>query len=226
MTLVLLYTILNTIADLPSAAWPCRLRHVEGQRVPELHFQAEPFLFALKKLQYHQYGGKMRTYNPPSENLFDALSDALSEPSEEEVKLMKIRSEWIEFHANTRRNLLGFENPDFQLPRRATGEQDVKNLVRPIRRSIVLLWPEPPFQLGQLNDIVRLCQRFNLKFDMSEVDWPLLTVEFNSFRGCRMDGIYEVRDNTLSVFRTHLILVVHSLSTFPSVLSSIKTLHE
>ena len=150
----------------------------------------------------------MRTYQPPSENLFDALlsdtlSDALSEPSEEEVKLRKIHSEWIDLHANTRSNLLKFESPRFQLPRQATGEQDVKNLVSPTRHSIALLWPEPHSQLGQLNDIVRLCQRFDFKFDMSEVDWPLLTVEFNSLRGHRMDGIYEVCDNALSVCRTH-----------------------
>src|SRR6267378_3746758 len=100
MTPVLPYIILNTITELPSTAWPCRLRHVEGQRVPELHFQADPFLSALKRLQTHQYGQKMRTYEPPSGNIFDALlsdglSDALSEPSEEEVKLRKIHSEWI-----------------------------------------------------------------------------------------------------------------------------------
>ena len=58
------------------------------------------------------------------------------------------------------------------------------------------------FQLGQLNDIVRLCQRFNLKFDTSEVDWPLLTVEFNSLRGHQMDGIYEVRVKYLYVSHT------------------------
>ena len=55
-------------------------------------------------------------------------------------------------------------------------------------------------QLGQLNDIVRLYQRFDLGFDMSEVDWPLLTVEFNSMRDHQMDGIYEVDCNPLTVF--------------------------
>ena len=147
----------------------------------------------------------MRTYNPPSENLFDTLlSDTPSEPSEEEVELRTIHREWIDLHAITHSNLLEFENPNFLLPSQATGEQDVKNLVSLIRHSTALLWPEPRFQLGQLNDIVRLCQRFDLKFDMSEVDWPLLTVEFNSLRGHRMDDdVYEVRDNTLSPFRTH-----------------------
>ena len=209
MTLVLLYTILNTITELPSTAWPCRLRHVEGQTDPQLQFMADPFLSALKKLQDHQYGRMMRTYQPPSENLFDSLlsdwqSDALSEPSEEDLKLREIHSEWIDLHAYTRRNLLEFENPRFRLPAQATGERDVKNLVSPMSHSIALLWPEPCSQLGQLNDIVRLCQRFELKFDMSEVDWPLLTVEFNSLRGHRMDGIYEVRGNTFCLtFRTH-----------------------
>ena len=102
---------------------------------------ADPFLSALKKLQDHQYGQKMETYQPPSENLFDSLlsdsqPEALSEPSEEEIKLREIHSEWIDLHANTRSNLLKFENPDFHLPRQASGEQDVKNLVSPMRHSI------------------------------------------------------------------------------------------
>ena len=152
MTLVLLYTILNTIAELPSTAWPCRLRHVEGQRVPELHFQADPFLSALKRLQYHKYGEKMQTYEPPSEDVFAALlsdapdaPDAPSEPSEEEVELRTIHREWIDLHANTHSNLLEFEDPSFHLPRQATGEQNVKNLVGLMRYPTVLLLSEPHF---------------------------------------------------------------------------------
>ena len=182
--------------ELPSTAWPCRLRHVEGQTVPELQFQAEPFLIALKKLQAHQYGRKMQTYQPPPENMFEALlSGAPSEPSDEEILLRTIHSQWIDLHAVTRDNLLKFENPGFKLPRMATGEQSVKTLVSLTSHWTALFATKYHFQLGQLNDIVRLCQRFDLKFDMSEVDWPLLTVEFNSLRGHRMDGIYEVRDN-------------------------------
>jgi len=139
MALVLTYTILNAIAELPSTAWPCRLRHVEGQRVPELHYHAEPFLAALKTLQDHQYGQKMRTYEPPSENIFDSLlSDAPyapSEPSAEEVKLRTIHREWIVLHATTRSNLLKFESSWFELPNSATGEQDVKDLV-----SLIHCW--------------------------------------------------------------------------------------
>ena len=148
-TFILLNTVLNTIAELPSTAWPCRLRHVEGQRVPELHFQADPFLSALKRLQYHKYGEKMQTYEPPSEDVFAALlsdtPDAPSEPSEEEAELRTIHREWIDLHVVTHSNLLEFENPDFHLPRQATGEQDVKNLVGLMRHSTVLLLSEPHF---------------------------------------------------------------------------------
>jgi len=54
------YSILSTIAELSSTAWACRLRLFEGQAIPELQFQAEPFLGALKKLQAYQYGQKVQ----------------------------------------------------------------------------------------------------------------------------------------------------------------------
>jgi hypothetical protein len=187
---------LSIAAELRSTAWPCRLRHVEGQTIPELQFQAEPFLAALKKLQAHQYGRRMQNYQPPSETMFE--SDAPHEPSEDKILLRTIHSQWVDLHAVTRDNLLKFENSGFILPRMASGEQNVKALVSFNRRWTALFSIERCFQLGQLNDIVRLCQRFDLKFDMSEVDWPLLTVEFNSLRGHRMDGIYEVRYNVLT----------------------------
>jgi len=124
------YPILSITAELPSTAWPCRLRHVEGQAVPELQFQAGPFLVALRKLQDHQYGRKMQTYQPPPENMFEALlSDAPFEPSDEDVLLRTIHSRWIDLHAATRDNLLKFETPGFELPQMATGEQNVKTLV-------------------------------------------------------------------------------------------------
>lgn len=138
IALLLLCTILNALVELPSTAWPCRLRHVENQRVPELQYHAEPFLVALRRLQAHQYGQKMRTYQPPSENIFDSLlsdspPDVPSEPSAEEVKLRTIHREWIDLHIVTRSNLLKFENPRFELPKKATGQHDVKNLVSLIR---------------------------------------------------------------------------------------------
>ena len=140
MAVVPLYTILNAIAELPSTAWPCRLRHVENQRVPELHYQAEPFLDALRRLQARQYGQKMQTYEPPSENIFDSLlyEAPPSEPSEEDVKLRTIHREWIDLHVITRRNLLQFEESGFELPKKAIGEQDVTNLV-----SLMRCWQHP-----------------------------------------------------------------------------------
>ena len=122
--------------ELPSTAWPCRLRHVEGQTVPELQFQAEPFIAALKKLQAHQYGRSMQTYQPPPENMFEALlSNTPSEPTDDEILLRTIHSQWIDLHAVTRENLLKFERPGFKLPRMATGELNVKTLV-----SFVCCW--------------------------------------------------------------------------------------
>ena len=103
--------------------WPCRLRHVEGQTVPELQFQAEPFLDALKKLQARQYGRKMQHYQPPPQNMFEALL------SDEEILLRTIHSQWIDLHAVTHDNLLKVETPGFKVPRMATGEQNVKILV-------------------------------------------------------------------------------------------------
>lgn len=62
--------------------------------------------------------------------MFEALlSGAPSEPSDAEILLRTIHSQWIDLHAVTRDNLLKFEHPAFKLPRMATGEQNVKTLV-------------------------------------------------------------------------------------------------
>ena len=123
------YHIPSVIAALRSTAWPCRLRHVEGQTVPELLFQAEPFLIALDRLQALQYGRMMQTYRPP-EKFFEAFfSDAPSKLSDKETLLRTIHRKWTDLHPDTRENLLKFEAPGFVLPRMATGEQNVKALV-------------------------------------------------------------------------------------------------
>ena len=122
--------ILSNTAEFLSTALPCRLRHIKGQSWPLLQFQAEPFLVALKKLQACQYGRKMQTYQAPSENMFEELlSNALSDPSDEEVLLRTIHSQWVNLHAVTRENLLKFETPEFKLSRSAYGDLSVKNLV-------------------------------------------------------------------------------------------------
>ena len=118
------YPILSITADLPSTAWPCRIRHVEGQTVPKLQFQAKPFISALKKLRAHQYGRKVQTYPSPAE-----IYDTPSVPSDEEILLRMIHRQWGDLHTVTRNNLLKFETPGFTLPPMARGEHDVKILV-------------------------------------------------------------------------------------------------
>jgi hypothetical protein len=124
------HLILSVIAELRSNALPCRFRHVAGQTDPKLQFQAEAFLTGLEKLQARQYGQKMQTYQPPPETMFETLpSCALREPSDEEILLRTIHSQWADVLPSTRDNLLRFETPGFELPQMATGEEDVKNLV-------------------------------------------------------------------------------------------------
>ncbi|KIM23880.1 hypothetical protein M408DRAFT_332082 [Serendipita vermifera MAFF 305830] len=163
--------------ELPSTAWPCRLRHVPGQTIPQLEFDDGPFLSGIAALQREKFGAKLRLYQPPSENIYDVMFEGEpEEPSPEEIRLKELHAQWVDLHVATKKNLLEFEKPDFHLPSRATGHEDVKKL------------------LSQLNDIVRLCHKFKLGFDMEDIEWPLLTVEFNSLRGHQMDGIYEFID--------------------------------
>jgi len=123
------YPILSITAEHLSTALPCRIRHVEGQTVPKLQFQAEPFLSALKKLQAHQFGRKMLTYPSPAE-IYDTPSDT----SDEEILLRTIHRQWGDFRAVTRNNLLKFETSGFTLPPMASGEHDVKILVSLVSR--------------------------------------------------------------------------------------------
>jgi hypothetical protein len=229
MGIIFLYTMLSYVAELPSTAWPCRLHHVEGQTVPKLTFHPDPFLDALKKFQNEKYGRKMENYKPPSEDTFASLLsddpfDTPCEPSEEEIKLRTIHSEWIVLHAITRANLLKFEDPDFKLRRTAEGEQDVKHLVGLTHFRVASPSIERHFQLGQLNHIVRLCQCFDLKFDTTRVEWPLLEVEFNSLRPT--NGRYLRGSCEYPVGLAHILTIVISSSTFPSVIRSVGSLHD
>jgi len=183
-------TVLSITAESPGTVYPYRLRHVDGQRVPKLQFQAEPFLVALQK--YHAfYRQTMRTYQ--LEDMFKALfSDALPEASEKEILRNTIPRWWIDLDIVTRDDVLKSEKPGFRLPRMTTGRQNVMTLVSFTSCWTALFSTERYFQLFQLNNIVRSCHYCNIKFDMNEFDWPLLTVEFNSLRGHRIDGIYEV----------------------------------
>lgn len=123
--------------ELPSTAWPCRLRHVPGQTVPELTFDYGPFLNGLSALQKAQYGVRIAKYKPPSDDsLYSVMFvEEVAEPTQEEVELKELYFKWADLHAATKKNLLDFENPSFQLPRGAQGHTQVTQLVRGLLAS-------------------------------------------------------------------------------------------
>ncbi len=118
-------------AELPSTAWPCRLRHVPGQSVPTLTFDPEPFRVGLKELQDKKIGLKMQDYKPPSDDPFDDTFDnnppnPLLTANED---CTAVYYNWKDLHQQTRKNLLEFENPSFDLPSSAKGRDQVTKLV-------------------------------------------------------------------------------------------------
>ena len=179
--------------ELPSTAWPCRLRHVLGQSTPKLTFDPVPFKMGIAKLQEHRFGSKMLTYQPPTDD--DPFADILEEStldSAQSEDLVRIYSHWKNLPKQTRRNLLQFEDPDFELRSCAEGETHVTELVRTLPQFVISLTSDTLVQLGQLNDVVRLCHCFHLGFSFDGGEWPLLCVEFESLRNRHVDGISEV----------------------------------
>ncbi|KAG8820618.1 hypothetical protein FRC19_008722 [Serendipita sp. 401] len=154
--------------EFPSTAWPCRVRHVEGQKEPELRYDQAPFLVALEKLRQWKHGSTMQQFKPPLYIDDDTPEDL--------VDKMKIWQRWNDLHAKSKDNLECFEDPQFQLVKSARGTEAVMNL------------------LFQLNDIVRIYQRFGPIFGEDVTDWPLLTLEFPSLRGRKIQGIFEFID--------------------------------
>lgn len=115
-------------AELPSTAWPCRLRHVPGKSIPSLTFDPKPFRVGLEKLQAKKYGSKMQNYKPPSDNPFDDPSDSnVLNPGNEDYT--KIYYNWKDLHQQTRKNLLEFEDPNFELLSNVEGREQVAKLV-------------------------------------------------------------------------------------------------
>jgi hypothetical protein len=177
------------MSGLPCTALPCRLRHQKGQSTPCLSFDPTPFCQGLTKLRQCKYGEKMQCYTPPDSNPFeddfeDDHAEGLSAPG-----LASIYNSWSGLHPHTQENLRHFENPEFEL---ATAAEGMKTVQKVVGRAIcMLLCLSLISQLGELNDIARLCHCFRLGFDMKNVGWPLLTVEFDSFREQEIDGIFE-----------------------------------
>lgn len=116
--------------ELPSTAWPCRLRHVPNQAVPKLEFDDAPFISGIAALKAARYGARLSSYNPPSEDVYDVMFDEVAQtPTEEEVRMKELHAQWVDLHAATKHNLIQFEQPNFRLPSTATGHREVKNLV-------------------------------------------------------------------------------------------------
>lgn len=102
------------------------------QTIPRLEFDDGPFKSGLAALRCARFGEKLRTYHPPSDNIYDdaMFEGELEEPSASEIQLKELHAQWVDLHASTKKNLLEFERPDFLLPSKATGYDNVKTLVR------------------------------------------------------------------------------------------------
>ena len=47
-------------------------------------------------------------------------------------------------------------------------------------------------QLGEINNVVRLCKRLGAPIDTDNAGWPLLSIEFNALKDEEIDGVFEV----------------------------------
>ncbi|OBZ66419.1 Clamp-binding protein CrfC [Grifola frondosa] len=177
--------------ELPSTAWPCRVRHVKGQQTPNLDIDAAYFQNAIDSLQRHHFGAMMENYRPPKDsNIFaailddipDTLGDSRSVGTDEQaLKLMTRKREvyknWIDLHPTTKSNLLRFEKAGYRIPERASGEEHVLDL------------------LAQVNDVIRLCRRLNVELPKERPrSWPLLEIEFEALRDEKFEGDFEFID--------------------------------
>jgi hypothetical protein len=128
---VWLFPQIDVEVELPSTAWPCRLRHVAGQSVPRLTFDPEPFRIGIAKLQEHKFGSKLDTYQPPAnDDLFADIFDKKVPNSTQSEDLTSIYNCWKELPKQTRTNLCLFEDPEFTLLPCAEGGTQVTELVR------------------------------------------------------------------------------------------------
>lgn len=53
----------------------------------------------------------------------------VEEPTTAEVQLKELHAQWVDLHVATKKNLLEFESPNFCLPSKAIGYDNVKTLV-------------------------------------------------------------------------------------------------
>ncbi|KAH7927606.1 hypothetical protein BV22DRAFT_268537 [Leucogyrophana mollusca] len=173
--------------ELPSTAWPCRVRHVRGQLTPSLEIDAAYFQRAINSLQHKKYGAMMQNYRPVADiDLFSALldDDVFLEDDqhiEEDLHLINEKRElyqrWIDLHPTTKNNLLRFERSGYRIAEWASGHDHVVDL------------------LAQVNDIIRLCRRLKVPLPTCRnIQYPLLKIEFEALRDEQFEGVFEFID--------------------------------
>jgi hypothetical protein len=94
-------------------------------------FDPKPFQMGLEKLQANKFGSKMQDYKPPSDDPFDDTrdTDVLNPSMTENEDYTGIYYNWKDLHQQTRKNLLEFENPNFELLSEVEGRDQVAKLV-------------------------------------------------------------------------------------------------
>ncbi|KLO16276.1 hypothetical protein SCHPADRAFT_938044 [Schizopora paradoxa] len=167
---------------------PCRLSHIKGQQEPSLTIDLGYFQDCIESLRKKGFGTMMKGYEPPMNDCtFSALldtpddllisEDTTSSPFEDSIEKWEIFKIWNELRTRTKERLLQLEEPDFILPKEATGRGGVMKL------------------LGLVNDIIQLCHHFGIeKSQLTPESWPLLKLEFESLRDFDIDSKFEFID--------------------------------
>jgi hypothetical protein len=139
---VLVYILYHT--ELPSTAWPCRIRHVPGQLEPKIELDTSHFQEGIDALFAKQYGRALKTYTPPDDDPFAVLFDEFDnngsdigdemksiggQEKETESELRVLYSKWIDLHPFTKDNLTKFEEGGYKLASTASGYEDVIKIV-------------------------------------------------------------------------------------------------
>ncbi|KAI5115401.1 hypothetical protein M0805_004072 [Coniferiporia weirii] len=161
--------------ELPSTAWPCRIRHVQGQT--ESHLVLCP-LGSTPIFQKGIEALRSKLSLVEEDNDWWGTEDFLygTEHPGNGMTHGDVESIWKEVAPATRVNWEIFKQPNFLLPTEARGDANVYKL------------------LAQMNDVVRLCRSFGVDFRAEGKTWPVLTVEFDSLRDEALDGQFEFYD--------------------------------
>ncbi|KAH8104320.1 hypothetical protein DFH11DRAFT_1551015 [Phellopilus nigrolimitatus] len=173
--------------ELPSTAWPCRIRHVKGQEKPRLAICERNMVSNFQKgiealrLKFDEAKEQTKSRLPACEPgmmsqvveyIFDGAGkskDKDTSPQEDMELILGKLAPFIKKSWDT------FKERSFMLRTEAHGTKEVVEL------------------LSQVNAVVRLCKSFGIRIDVDH-DWPLVTVEFESIRNETLDGEFEIFD--------------------------------